>query len=127
MISKSNYTNGVAARSHEVQFSLLLFLLHYDQDWLEYSPIESRHMINCRFVDDIFVLIKNTEHLPLFLNYMNSKHLKFIFYFKNNKFFFVWVLRSHAQLVVSSNHFFSRLRSVVFLIILIASFFGHIR
>ena len=38
-------------------------------------PIQFKHVIYRRYVDDIFVLFSSKEHLQLFVDYMNKQHV----------------------------------------------------
>ena len=73
------------------------FLCHIEE-WLQNWLLESK-LVVCRGCnDDIFVLSKIKEHLPLLVNYDNSKHrnIKFIFDFENNENFYFLDVRSHV-------------------------------
>ena len=50
------------------------FLCYYEQIWLNNCPIEFKPMAYFRYVDDTFIIFRNPEHAPLFLNYLNSRH-----------------------------------------------------
>ena len=50
------------------------FLCHHEKRWLSDCPSHFKPVVYKRFVDDIFVLFRSKDHLPLFLNYMNKKH-----------------------------------------------------
>ena len=50
------------------------FLCHHERNWLDNCPIELKPVLYRRYVDDIFLLFKSPENLPLFRNYMNSCH-----------------------------------------------------
>ena len=39
------------------------FLTHHEQDWLDSCPLEYRPLYYRRYVDDIFVLFKSSDHL----------------------------------------------------------------
>ena len=57
------------------------FLCHYQKIWLNECSSQFEPVLYRRYVDHILVLFKSTEHLKLFVNYMNSKHrnIKFTF------------------------------------------------
>ena len=65
------------------------FLSHYEKIWLKDCPLEFKPVVYRRYVDDIFVLFKSQEHLPSFVNYMNSKHrnMKFTSEYENSNSF----------------------------------------
>ena len=65
------------------------FLSHYEKIWLKDCPLEFKPVVYRRYVDDIFVLFKSHEHLPSFVNYMNSKHrnMKFTSEYENSNSF----------------------------------------
>ena len=51
-----------------------IFLCHYERKWLEDCPDEYKPIIYRRYVDDTFMLFKDTKHIDMFLGYVNSKH-----------------------------------------------------
>ena len=51
-----------------------LFLCQHEKKWLNGCPDNFRPAFCKRYVDDIFVLFKISEHVQLFVNYLNSKH-----------------------------------------------------
>ena len=55
------------------------FLTHHEQDWLDSSPLEYRPLYYRRYVDDIFVLFKSSDHLKRFQSYLNSCHVSMSF------------------------------------------------
>ena len=55
------------------------FLTHHEQDWLDSSPLEYRPLYYRRYVDDIFVLFKSSDHLKRFQSYLNSCHVNMSF------------------------------------------------
>ena len=69
---------------HEIQFFHLnvafgpslanAFLSHYERTWLDDCPVEFKPVFYRRYVDDVFVLFSSPNHLPLFKDYLNSKH-----------------------------------------------------
>ena len=52
------------------------FQAHHEQNWLDSCPLEYRPSYYGRYVDDIFVLFKSSDHLKLFQSYFNSYHVK---------------------------------------------------
>ena len=55
------------------------FLTHHEQDWLHSSSLEYRPLYYRRYVDDIFVLFKSSDHLKRFQSYLNSCHVSMSF------------------------------------------------
>jgi len=51
-----------------------IFLCFYESTWLADCPDEFRPFLYRRYVDDTFILFKDKSHVPLFLDYLNSKH-----------------------------------------------------
>ena len=50
------------------------FLSHYEVKWLDECPVHFKPLLYRRYVDDTFLIFKSQEHIPLFLDYLNSKH-----------------------------------------------------
>ena len=50
------------------------FMGHHEEKWLDDCPLDFRPLYYKRFVDDCFILFRNTEHIPKFQAYLNSKH-----------------------------------------------------
>ena len=50
------------------------FLCHNEKIWYDKCPSQYKPAVYRRYVDDIFDLFKSTEHLKLFVSYINSKH-----------------------------------------------------
>ena len=55
------------------------FLAHHEQNWLESCTLEYRPSYYWRYVDDIFVLFKSSDHLKRFQSYSNSCHVNMPF------------------------------------------------
>ena len=51
-----------------------VFLCYYEQIWLDNCPSEFKPVYYKRYIDDSFILFKSSDHIPLFLNYLNSQH-----------------------------------------------------
>ena len=51
-----------------------VFLCHHEKKGLNDCPNNFKPVFYKRYVDDIFVLFKKSEHVQIFVNYMNSKH-----------------------------------------------------
>ena len=62
-----------------------VFLCHYKKKRLNDRPNNFKPAFYKRYVDDIFVLLKKSEHVQLFVNYMNSKHKNISFSYKQKK------------------------------------------
>ena len=82
------------------------FLTHHEQDWLDSSPLEYRPLYYRRYVDDIFVLFKSSDHLKRFQSYLNSSHVSMSFTIEteqNNKipFLDVNVIREQGEFITS--------------------------
>ena len=83
-----------------------IFMCHHEREWLENCPVAFRPVFYKRYVDDTFVLFKHKNHVPLFLNYINSQHrnIKFTYETENNNsisFLDVKVERSNDGFVTS--------------------------
>ena len=50
------------------------FLCHHEKIWLDECPLAFKPLFYKRYVDDTFLLFKNPEQIPKFLNYLNSRH-----------------------------------------------------
>ena len=50
------------------------FLAHYEVRWLDECPEEFKPLVYKRYVDDTFLIFRSSDHVPLFLEYLNSKH-----------------------------------------------------
>ena len=62
-----------------------VFLSFYEIKWLEQCQKELKPVLYRRYVDDIFVLLKSTEHLSNFRNYFNTCHPNMSFSFEQEK------------------------------------------
>ena len=62
-----------------------IFLCHHKKKWLNDCPNNLKPVFYKRYVDDIFVLFKKSEHVQLFVNYMNSKHKNISFSYEIEK------------------------------------------
>ena len=56
-----------------------VFPCHHEKQWLDDYPKHFKPVYYKRYVDDIITLFKSPEDVPLFANYLNIKHIKFIF------------------------------------------------
>ena len=55
------------------------FLTHHEKNWLDSRALEYRPSYYWRYVDDIFVLFKLSDHLKRFQSYLNSSHVNMSF------------------------------------------------
>ena len=81
-------------------------MCHHERVWLRDCPVAFRPVFYKRYVDDTFVLFKHKNHVPLFLNYINSQHrnINFTYETENNNiisFLDVKVERSNDGFVTS--------------------------
>ena len=55
--------------------------IDYEENWLQYSPMDFKPQVYKRYVDDTFLLFKNETQINNFLNYLNNQHsnIKFTF------------------------------------------------
>ena len=51
-----------------------IFLCYHEKSWLDCCPSEFKPVFYRRYVDDCFILFSSIDHVPKFLNYLNSKH-----------------------------------------------------
>ena len=82
------------------------FLTHHEQDWLDSLTLEYRRLYYWRYVDDIFVLFKSSDHLKRFQRYLNSCHVSVSFTIETeqkNKISFsdVNLIREHCEFITS--------------------------
>ena len=62
-----------------------LLLCHHEKKLLNDCPNSFKPVFYKRYIDDIFVLLKKSEHVQLFVNYMNSKHKNISFSYETEK------------------------------------------
>ena len=67
-------TDGVAMGSPLGPVLANSFLAIHEEKWLEECPSEFKPILYKRYVDDTFTLFRDTSHIVLFLNYLNSRH-----------------------------------------------------
>ena len=70
---------GVAMESQLESSLANSFLCHHGTKWLNDCPKKFKPVFYKRSVDDIFVLLKKSEHVKLFVDYMNSVDINFSF------------------------------------------------
>ena len=61
-----------------------VFLCHHKK-WLNDCPNNFKPVFYKRYVDDVLVLLKKSEHVQLFVNYMTSKHKNISFSYETEK------------------------------------------
>ena len=61
------------------------FLWHHEKKWLNDCPNNFKPVFYKGYVDYIFVLFKKSEHVQLFVNYMNSQHKNISFSYETEK------------------------------------------
>ena len=66
--------NGVAMGSPLGPILSNIFLCHHEKLWLEECPSSFKPRMYTRYVDDIFLLFSDLQHLDLFKNFMNTRH-----------------------------------------------------
>ena len=66
--------DGVAMGSPAGPSLANAFLCHHEVQWLDDCPEHFKPVLYRRYVDDTFLLFKKIDHVPLFLDYLNSKH-----------------------------------------------------
>ena len=69
-----NQCDGVAMGSPLGPTLANAFLSHFEPKWLAECPEQFKPQYYRRYVDDIFVLFDSQDQLPLFLDYMNTRH-----------------------------------------------------
>ena len=82
------------------------FLCHHETKCVNDCPEKSKPVFYKRYVDDIFALFKEPEHVKLLVYYMNSKHQNINFSFKTAKdeqmpFLDVNLFRENGQVVTN--------------------------
>ena len=50
------------------------FMSFHEKSWLYNCPSAFKLLVYRRYVDDCFLLFKSSDHVPLFLNYLNHQH-----------------------------------------------------
>ena len=82
------------------------FWVHHEQNWLDSFLLEYRPLYYRRYVDDIFALVKSSDHLKRFQSYLSSCHVNMSFIIEteeSNKipFLDVSVIREQDKFVTS--------------------------
>ena len=62
------------------------FLAHHETLWLEECPLSFAPIFFTRYVDDIFVLLRSSDHITRLAEYLSSRHpnIKFTYELENN-------------------------------------------
>ena len=66
--------DGVAMGSPLGPLFANIFMSFHEKSWLYSCPSAFKPFVCRRYVDDCFLLFKSSDHLPLFLNYLNHQH-----------------------------------------------------
>ena len=72
---------GVAMGSHLGSNLANDVLCNYEKEWLDSCPVEFKPKLYKRYVDDIFVMFQSKYHVKKFVDYMNTKHLKYLYFY----------------------------------------------
>ena len=56
-----------------------LFLCYMEKRWMENCPQNFKPVLYRRYVDDTSLLFRKSDHIQLFLNYLNRQHPNIIF------------------------------------------------
>ena len=76
-------TDGVAMGSPLGPTLANVFLSFHEKKWLEECPEDFKPLFYRRYVDDAFVVFRESEHVQQFLTYLNSKHRNIEFTFES--------------------------------------------
>ena len=66
--------DGVAMGSPLGPLFANIFMSFHEKSWLYNCPSAFKPLVYRRYVDDCFLLFKSSDHVPLFLNYLNHQH-----------------------------------------------------
>ena len=66
--------DGVAMGSPLGPLFANIFMSFHEKTWLSNCPCLFKPLLYRRYVDDCFLLFRSLDHIPLFLNYLNSQH-----------------------------------------------------
>ena len=83
-----------------------IFLCHHEKHWLDNCPSEFKPLYFKRYVDDIFCLFSDENHVQSFLGYLNTRHPNMNFTIENEvdnalPFLDVNVIRSNEHFITS--------------------------
>ena len=76
--------DGVAMGSPLTPTLTNLFLVYYEHKLLENCPLQFWPKYYCRYIDDIFFMFENRDHVKKFLKHMNSCYPNFSLLVKKN-------------------------------------------
>ena len=79
MIGLYEQVDGVAMDSPCGPTLANIFLCFCEEKWLSDCPNEFKPFLYRRYVDDTFLLFKDSDHISKFLDYLNSKHINIKF------------------------------------------------
>ena len=51
-----------------------VFLCNHEKRWLDDCPSDFKPLYYRRYIDDTFLIFRQSSHITLFLNYLNDKH-----------------------------------------------------
>ena len=66
--------DGVAMGSLLGPLFANIFMSFHEQKWLNNCPSSFKPLLYRRYVDDCFLLFRSSNHVPLFLDYLNQQH-----------------------------------------------------
>ena len=62
-----------------------IFMCYHEENWLSDCPEDFKPLFYKRYIDDTFLLFEDQSHVPLFLTYLNSKHVNINFTFETEQ------------------------------------------
>ena len=71
--------DGVAMGSPLGPLFANIFMSFHEQKWLNNCPSFFKPLLYRRYVDDCFLLFRSSDHVPLFLDYLNQQHANITF------------------------------------------------
>ena len=71
--------DGVAMGSPLGPLFANIFISFHEQKWLNNCPSSFNPLLHRRYVDDCFLLFRSSDHVPLFLDYLNQQHASITF------------------------------------------------
>ena len=95
-----------------------IFLVHYERKWLDQCPLQFKPEYYRRYVDDLFLMFKEKDHVKKFLRYLNSRHpnIKFTHEEENeNKISFLDVRITREENILSTTLHRKKIFSGVYL------------
>ena len=112
--------DGVAMSSPVRRTFANLFLVYYENMWLDKCPHHFKPKYYRRYVDDIFLMFEKKDHVKKFLKYMNSRHQNIKFTFEeeqNNKITFLEISITRVGNELQTSLFQKKTFSGVYLIL----------